>query len=78
MQRNRQRFIVPSGSSSNPIFIGGTTTTTTTQSDSHNPVTDAFCENCSDWLKPEGWQDDGRYYCLTCFKYSKLDIMWKK
>ena len=78
MPSSRIRLVVSSGSSSNPLFIGGTTTTTNTTPEGHNPVTDAYCENCSDWLKPEGWQEDGRYYCLTCFRYSNLDIMWKK
>ena len=70
--------MVGSGSSSYPLFIGVTTTTTTNTAIDHKSVTDAFCENCSDWLKPEGWQEDGRYSCLTCFKYSTLDSMWKK
>ena len=70
--------MVGSGSSRYPLFIGVTTTTTTNTTQTHNPKTDTFCENCSDWLKPEGWQEDGRYYCLTCFKYSTLDIMWKR
>ena len=27
-----------------------------------------FCQICSDWLKRENWQDDGRYFCDTCLE----------
>jgi hypothetical protein len=36
-----------------------------------------FCLNCSDWLKRENWQDDGRYFCDTCLEFREVDLMWK-
>jgi formamidopyrimidine-DNA glycosylase len=37
----------------------------------------SFCEECSDWIRPEGWQEDGRYFCPTCLKFIKVDLMWR-
>ena len=36
-----------------------------------------FCDNCADWLVPDGWQDDGRYFCPTCLDFVPVEEIWK-
>lgn len=36
-----------------------------------------FCEICADWLSPDGWQDDGRYFCPTCLDFVAVEEIWK-
>lgn len=36
-----------------------------------------FCPECSDWLSPDGWQEDERYFCPTCLEFVKIDVTWK-
>ena len=36
-----------------------------------------FCDNCADWLVPDGWQEDGRYFCPTCLDFVPVEEIWK-
>ena len=35
-----------------------------------------FCVKCADWLAPDGWQEDGRYFCPTCLDFVPVDDIW--
>ena len=67
--------MLDSGSGGTSLFRGSTTTTSSTELTVPDSGNGAFCENCADWLHPEGWQEDGRYLCQTCFKFSKIDLL---
>ena len=36
-----------------------------------------FCDNCADLLVPDGWQEDGRYFCPTCLDFVPVEEIWK-
>ena len=69
--------VLVSGSGGTSLFRGSTTTTSSTEPEVLDSGNGAFCENCADWLHTEGWQENGTYLCPTCFKISKIDLMWK-
>lgn len=72
MQPREPVPVLRSGSSSYPLFIGVTTTTTDHYSSTHNPVTDAFCEGCGDWIvDPPALNDSPFYTCSSCARAKK-------
>ena len=69
--------MLDSGSGGTSLFRGSTTTTSSTEAKIPDSDNGTFCENCADWLYPEGWQEDGRYFCPTCLEFIEVDLAWK-